>query len=125
ARQCERAPRRAGASRPTRASDPRSPGRLPVMIAITVAAVVAAYLTGWFLWTFAEYLMHRFAMHEMKGRGMASREHLTHHAERDSVLEKWAVAWSGVVGLGIAIGVNAARVLPAPVALSLALGWVG
>lgn len=95
------------------------------MNALAVAAVVAAYFAGWFLWTFAEYLMHRFAMHEMKGRGMASREHLTHHAERDSVLEKWAVAWSGVVGLGIAIGVNAGRVLPAPIALALALGWVG
>jgi sterol desaturase/sphingolipid hydroxylase (fatty acid hydroxylase superfamily) len=45
-----------------------------------------ASLTGWFLaggvgWTFLEYALHRFAMHEMKGKGLASREHLTHHAD--------------------------------------------
>lgn len=32
-------------------------------------------------WTFMEYGLHRFAMHELKGKGLASREHLTHHAD--------------------------------------------
>lgn len=32
-------------------------------------------------WTAAEYGLHRFAMHEMRGRGMASVEHLRHHAD--------------------------------------------
>jgi sterol desaturase/sphingolipid hydroxylase (fatty acid hydroxylase superfamily) len=32
-------------------------------------------------WTAAEYGLHRFAMHEMRGRGLASVEHLRHHAD--------------------------------------------
>jgi len=68
------------------------------MSAVTLAL---AYLFGWFAWTFDEYLMHRFAMHEMRGRGLASREHLTHHAERDSILEKWPIAWSGIITVGV------------------------
>lgn len=43
-------------------------------------------LAGWFLaggagWTFLEYALHRFLMHEMRGKGLASKEHLTHHAD--------------------------------------------
>ena len=45
----------------------------------TVFAGIALVATGAFAWTLGEYLMHRFAMHAMKGKGMASREHLTHH----------------------------------------------
>jgi sterol desaturase/sphingolipid hydroxylase (fatty acid hydroxylase superfamily) len=56
---------------------------------------------GMFAWTLAEYVMHRFAMHELRGRGLASREHLRHHADRDSILEKWPVAWSGIVAVGV------------------------
>lgn len=32
-------------------------------------------------WTGLEYGLHRFAMHELRGRGLASREHLAHHAD--------------------------------------------
>jgi len=42
-----------------------------------VGAVVAGALT----WTAAEYGLHRFAMHEMRGRGLPSVEHLRHHAD--------------------------------------------
>ena len=79
---------------------------------ITLVLLVA----GWFLWTIGEYVMHRFLMHAMKGRGLASREHLEHHANRDSILEKWALAWAGVliVGLGLATTLHPA----------LGAGWV-
>lgn len=40
-----------------------------------------ALVAGAGAWTATEYLLHRFAMHEMQGRGMASREHLKHHAD--------------------------------------------
>ncbi len=40
-----------------------------------------AALTGAATWTAAEYGLHRFAMHEMRGRGLASVEHLKHHAD--------------------------------------------
>ena len=32
-------------------------------------------------WTATEYGLHRFAMHQMRGRGLASVEHLRHHAD--------------------------------------------
>jgi sterol desaturase/sphingolipid hydroxylase (fatty acid hydroxylase superfamily) len=72
---------------------------------------------GMFLWTIAEYVMHRFAMHELRGRGLASREHLRHHADRDSILEKWPVAWTGIV----AVGVFGLRPFGG---WTLALGWI-
>lgn len=48
---------------------------------------MAALKSRWFAavlgattWTAAEYGLHRFAMHVMRGRGLASVEHLKHHA---------------------------------------------
>ena len=40
-----------------------------------------AAVAGAVSWTAAEYGLHRFAMHELRGRGLASREHLSHHAD--------------------------------------------
>ena len=42
---------------------------------------VIAGLAGAAAWTGAEYGLHRFAMHEMRGKGLASVEHLKHHAD--------------------------------------------
>lgn len=75
------------------------------------------FLAGAVLWTLGEYLMHRFAMHELRGRGLASREHLRHHADRDSILEKWPIAWTGI----LSVGVFALRPLGG---WALALGWI-
>ncbi|MFP5255790.1 MAG: sterol desaturase family protein [Acidimicrobiia bacterium] len=93
------------------------------MTAVHVLAALALVVLGFALWSLAEYLMHRFAMHEAKGRGMASREHLKHHAERDSVLESWYFAWTGVVVVGTGMGFLASRLL-GPVGGALGLGWV-
>ena len=41
----------------------------------------AAVLIGATSWTAAEYGLHRFLMHELRGRGLASVEHLKHHAD--------------------------------------------
>jgi sterol desaturase/sphingolipid hydroxylase (fatty acid hydroxylase superfamily) len=40
-----------------------------------------ALVAGALSWSATEYLLHRFAMHEMRGKGLASREHLKHHAD--------------------------------------------
>jgi hypothetical protein len=69
------------------------------------ATLVALGLAGWFAWTLGEYVLHRFGMHALRGRGIASREHLRHHATRDSVLESWPLAWTGVLLTGTALGV--------------------
>jgi 4-hydroxysphinganine ceramide fatty acyl 2-hydroxylase len=46
-------------------------------------SIVRSFLAGAVTWTGLEYLLHRFAMHEAGGRGLASREHLRHHADLD------------------------------------------
>lgn len=43
--------------------------------------VIPAAIAGAASWSAAEYGLHRFGMHEQKGRGLASREHLHHHAD--------------------------------------------
>jgi hypothetical protein len=47
----------------------------------TVRSLTLSALVGTASWTATEYGLHRFAMHEMRGRGMASVEHLKHHAD--------------------------------------------
>lgn len=42
---------------------------------------VVAFAAGAVSWTAAEYGLHRFLMHEMRGKGLASVEHLKHHAD--------------------------------------------
>jgi sterol desaturase/sphingolipid hydroxylase (fatty acid hydroxylase superfamily) len=92
--------------------------------ATTVLAGLALLAIGAALWTLGEYLMHRFAMHALKGRGLASKEHLRHHARYDSVLESWWFAWSGIVAVGYGLGVTAGAQL-GWVGWALGAGWVG
>lgn len=54
----------------------REPRRMR-MLGSLGGAVVAGALS----WTGAEYGLHRFAMHQMRGRGLASVEHLKHHGD--------------------------------------------
>lgn len=44
-------------------------------------STLTAAVAGGLSWTAMEYGLHRFAMHELRGRGLASREHLSHHAD--------------------------------------------
>lgn len=83
---------------------------------LTIVGLLVTFLAGWFGWTLGEYLLHRFAMHALKGRGITSREHLNHHAQRDSILEKWPLAWLGVILVGTLWGL-----LIAP---AFGVGWV-
>ncbi len=46
-----------------------------------VGEVAASASAGAVGWTALEYALHRFAMHELRGKGLASREHLKHHAD--------------------------------------------
>ena len=86
-------------------------------------ATMALFAIGVALWTLGEYVLHRFAMHEMRGRGLASREHLRHHASRDSILESWPLAWSGVLIVGALLGWSARLLLGNP-GVALGVGWV-
>ena len=52
---------------------------------LTGVSVAAAFLLGWFLWTFAEYTLHRFVLHytprSERGKHIAFYLHGIHHAE--------------------------------------------
>lgn len=64
----------------------------------------AWFAAGWFTWTLAEYVLHRFGMHALRGKGIASREHLNHHA---GIIAPWttdALSWVGVLVLGAGFG---------------------
>lgn len=67
----------------------------------TALTLVAALAVGWALWTWAEYMLHRFAMHHLNGKGIMSREHLEHH-----VTSSWSfsythlLSWTGMLLVG-------------------------
>ena len=48
---------------------------------IDLIVVTGTTLAGAVSWTVLEYGLHRFAMHELRGKGLASKEHLKHHAD--------------------------------------------
>lgn len=70
----------------------------------TVLAQLALFGGGWFAWTLAEYVLHRFAMHELRGRGYASKEHLLHHASNETRLTSWILSWLGIALTGALMG---------------------
>jgi len=83
----------------------------------TVASLLLAFSGGAFLWTFSEYLLHRW-FHTARGSNPASREHLAHHARRLYLVTamNW-LAWAGVllvglVGMVMVIGLLFAAILP-------------
>lgn len=91
----------------------------------TALAVTAGVAGGTMLWFLAEYLLHRFAMHHLHGRGIMSREHLEHH-----VHSSWRfsgthlLSWAGIVLVGVGIwGPLGWWLGGPPVAVGLALGW--
>jgi sterol desaturase/sphingolipid hydroxylase (fatty acid hydroxylase superfamily) len=93
-------------------------------IGITVLAALMLLLLGAALWSFGEYTLHRFAMHELKGRGIASREHLKHHAANGQDWEVEWLAWVGVIMVGAGWGALAWLVV-GPVGVVLGAGWIG
>ena len=96
------------------------------MSAATLGWFALSFVGGWAAWTLGEYVLHRFAMHQLRGKGILSREHLLHH-----VRATWAfdplitLAWLGVVLIAIGfwgpIGWLSAGL---EVGIGLAAGWV-
>jgi sterol desaturase/sphingolipid hydroxylase (fatty acid hydroxylase superfamily) len=92
-------------------------------IGITALAALMLLMLGAALWGFGEYTLHRFAMHSLKGRGIASREHLRHHAATGQDWQTEWLAWAGVILVGSAWAALAWLVV-GPVGVMLGLGWV-
>jgi sterol desaturase/sphingolipid hydroxylase (fatty acid hydroxylase superfamily) len=89
------------------------------------AGTLAAIAGGVMLWFLAEYLLHRFAMHHLHGRGIMSREHLEHH-----VHSSWRfggthlLSWAGVLLVGAGLwGPIGWWLGGPPVAVGLSVGW--
>ena len=77
-----------------------------------VLGYLAAVLLGVIGWSFAEYGMHNWNGHLMKGRTLFSREHLRHHAEGDYFAPAWkkAILATPTVGALTAVSVLVAGV---------------
>ncbi len=91
----------------------------------TVAVAGASFAAGAALWTLAEYVLHRFAMHHLHGKGIMSREHLEHHVHSSwdfSVTH--LMSWAGMLLVGFGVWMPAVWLLAGPVAaVAVALGW--
>jgi sterol desaturase/sphingolipid hydroxylase (fatty acid hydroxylase superfamily) len=91
----------------------------------TVATVVVAFLGGFALWSLGEYVLHRFAMHHLHGKGIMSREHLEHH-----VHSTWGfsvthlLSWAGMLLVGYGAWMPLVWWMAGPAAgIAVATGW--
>ncbi len=84
-----------------------------------------AFAAGWALWTLGEYVLHRFAMHHLHGRGIMSREHLEHHVHSSwSFSVTHLMSWAGMLLVGFGVFMPLTWWLAGPVAaVPLAVGW--
>lgn len=89
---------------------------------IAVPFVLALGALGW---TFAEYSIHRFLMHEMKGRGLPSREHLTHHARKDWLFQEWKPQVTSAAVVTVALFFGSRMLLGTLLATALTVGFTG
>lgn len=95
------------------------------MNASTASAAAAGIVGGVMLWFLAEYLLHRFAMHHLHGKGIMSREHLEHHVGSTwSFSHTHLLSWVGVVIVGAVVWAPLGWLLAGPaVGVALGAGW--
>ena len=91
----------------------------------TAIRLTLAFAGGWALWTLAEYLLHRFAMHHLHGKGMMSREHLEHHVHSSwSFSSTHLLSWTGMLLVGAVVWLPLGWLLAGPAAgAAVATGW--
>ena len=93
---------------------------LPSLVVTTVA-----FVAGALLWTLGEYLLHRFAMHHLHGKGIMSREHLEHHVRSTWTFSKiHLLSWAGMLLVGAIAWAPLLWWLAGPAAgIAVAAGW--
>jgi len=91
----------------------------------TALSLVAAFVGGFLLWNLFEYLLHRFAMHELHGKGIMSREHLNHH-----IAAGWTfsylhlLSWTGMLLVGFVLWMPLGWVtVSLAFGVTVAVGW--
>jgi sterol desaturase/sphingolipid hydroxylase (fatty acid hydroxylase superfamily) len=91
---------------------------------VTVIEILLALAAGAALWTLAEYLLHRFAMHALNGRGIMSREHLEHHVGSGwSFSHTHLLSWAGVILVGLAVWAPIGWLVLGLPGAALGVGW--
>ena len=92
---------------------------------MTVLLLAAGFVAGFLLWGLAEYLLHRFAMHELKGKGLMSREHLEHHVHASwSFSVMHLLSWAGMLLVGFLAWFPLGWItVSLGFGLSVAVGW--
>jgi sterol desaturase/sphingolipid hydroxylase (fatty acid hydroxylase superfamily) len=91
----------------------------------TLIVPVLAFVGGALLWTLAEYLLHRFAMHHLGGKGIMSREHLEHHVHSSWYFSHThLMSWAGMLTVGAVVWLPLAWLAAGPVVgVAVAVGW--
>lgn len=91
----------------------------------SLAIIAAAVALGMFMWTLGEYVLHRFFMHHLHGKGIMSREHLEHH-----VTSSWSfdythlLSWAGLLLVGFGAWMPLAWwLVDLRFGIALAVGW--
>ncbi|MCB9186303.1 MAG: sterol desaturase family protein [Flavobacteriales bacterium] len=86
--------------------------------------MLVSFILGVILWTFLEYVIHRFLGHEHKGRNFFKDEHLIHHRKAHYFAPAYKKMGAAViVGLGLFATLNV--ILNWTIALSFVLGLMG
>lgn len=91
----------------------------------TALTILVALTAGAALWTLAEYVLHRFAMHQLHGRGIMSREHLEHHVHSSwSFSHTHLLSWAGMLLVGYGAWMPLVWWAVGPAAgIAVATGW--
>jgi sterol desaturase/sphingolipid hydroxylase (fatty acid hydroxylase superfamily) len=92
---------------------------------MTVLTMIGGFVVGFALWGLAEYVLHRFAMHHLRGRGLMSREHLEHHVRAAWTFSAMhLLSWAGMLLVGAAAWFPLGWVVVGSMfGLSVAVGW--
>lgn len=85
---------------------------------------VSAFLTGVILWTFAEYILHRFLGHVHKGRNFFKTEHLQHHARANYFAPASGKAMAAISVAAVLVA-SLSLVMPLISAVALMVGFTG
>jgi 4-hydroxysphinganine ceramide fatty acyl 2-hydroxylase len=86
--------------------------------------LITAFITGMVLWTFLEYVMHRFLGHVHKGKNFFKSEHLQHHARYNYFAPAYKKALLALVVNSILFALLQLVTTPA-VAIMFLLGFSG
>jgi sterol desaturase/sphingolipid hydroxylase (fatty acid hydroxylase superfamily) len=92
---------------------------------LSLLTALSAVVVGAAFWTLGEYVLHRWAFHELKGWGIGSREHLMHHVRATYTLDPvMFLAWAGVLLTGAGWGALATWLVGPLAGWSFGVGWV-